>query len=130
MKKILTFLIVGIMACSTAGCSQKNANPILLPEESTIQSIAVTVGDETENFSAHAWISQCISLITNAQATSKKSVHDMPQVDNYVRVDIHTDDTTSTLFVYMEKNSYYIEQPYQGIYKTDSAFYALLTGHN
>ena len=51
MKKILSFLIAGIMACSAAGCSQKNANPISLPEESTIQSIDVTVGEETEKYS-------------------------------------------------------------------------------
>ena len=48
MKKILSFY------CWYYGlfCSRlftKNANPISLLEESTIQSIDVTVGEETEN---------------------------------------------------------------------------------
>ena len=119
MKKILSFLIAGIMACSAAGCSQKNANPISLPEESTIQSIDVTVGEETEKYSDSEWISQCISSMNNAQATAKESVQDIPQ-----------EDAKSTLFVYLEKNDYYIEQPYQGIYKTDSAFYQTITGNH
>lgn len=130
MKKILSFLIAGIMACSSAGCSQKNANPISLPEESTIQSIDVTVGEETEKYSDSEWISQCISSMNNAQATAKESVQDIPQADEYIKIDINTEDAKSTLFVYLEKNDYYIEQPYQGIYKTDSAFYQTITGNH
>ena len=105
MKKILSFLIAGIMACSAAGCSQKNAN-------------------DSE------WISQCISSMNNAQATAKESVQDIPQADEYIKIDINTEDAKSTLFVYLEKNDYYIEQPYQGIYKTDSAFYQTITGNH
>ena len=130
MKKILSFLIAGIMACSAAGCSQKNANPISLPEESTIQSIEVTVGEETEKYSDSEWISQCISSMNNAQATAKESVQDIPQADEYIKIDINTEDAKSTLFVYLEKNDYYIEQPYQGIYKTDSVFYQTITGNH
>lgn len=130
MKKIIRLLIVGIMACSIAGCSQKNANPINLPEESTIQSVDITAGNKTQKFSDIEWISQCISSITNAQATTKESVQDIPQVDEYIKIDINTDDAISTIFVYIEKSDYYIEQPYQGIYKTDSAFYEMLMGNN
>ena len=103
MKKILSFLIAGIMACSAAGCSQKNANPISLPEESTIQSIDVTVGEKTEKYSDSEWISQCISSMNNAQATAKESVQDIPQADEYIKIDINTEDAKSTLFVYLEK---------------------------
>ncbi len=103
MKKILSFLIAGIMACSAAGCSQKNANPISLPEESTIQSIDITVGEETEEYSDSEWISQCISSMNNAQATAKESVQDIPQVDEYIKIDINTEGAKSTLFVYLEK---------------------------
>ena len=97
MKKILSFLIAGIMACSAAGCSQKNANPISLPEESTIQSIDITVGEETEEYSDSEWISQCISSMNNAQATAKESVQDIPQVDEYIKIDINTEGAKSTL---------------------------------
>ena len=98
--------------------------------ESTIQSIDVTVGEETEKYSDSEWISQCISSMNNAQATAKESVQDIPQVDEYIKIDINTEGAKSTLFVYLEKNDYYIEQPYQGIYKTDSVFYQTITGNH
>lgn len=81
----------------------KNANPISLPEESTIQSIDITVGEETEEYSDSEWISQCISSMNNAQATAKESVQDIPQVDEYIKIDINTEGAKSTLFVYLEK---------------------------
>lgn len=130
MKKIASIFIIAIMVCSMVACSQKKADPINLPEESTIQSIDVTIGDEMKNFSDSEWISQCILNITNAQATNKESVQDMPQVDEYIKIDINTENAVSTLLVYIEKDNYYIEQPYQGINKTDSTFYEMLTRKN
>lgn len=128
MKKIVSVFITAIMACSIVGCSQNKAGPIHLPEKSIIQSIDVTIGDETENYSDSEWINQCISSITDAQATAKKSVQDTPQVDEYIKININTDDAVSTIFVYIKNGDYYIEQPYQGIYKTDSTFYEMVTG--
>lgn len=127
MKKIVSLFIISIMICSIVGCSQKKTDSISLPQEKNIQSIGVTVGNETENFSDREWIRQCILDITNAQATTKESVQDVPQVDEYIKIDINADDAVSTLFVYIEKENYYIEQPYQGIYKTDLAFYEKLS---
>lgn len=127
MKKIVSLFIISIMICSIVGCSQKKTDSISLPQEKNIQSIDVTVGNETENFSDREWIRQCILDITNAQATTKESVQDVPQVDEYIKIDINADDAVSTLFVYIEKENYYIEQPYQGIYKTDLAFYEKLS---
>ena len=88
MKKIVSVFITAIMACSIVGCSQNKAGPIHLPEKSIIQSIDVTIGDETENYSDSEWINQCISSITDAQATAKKSVQDTPQVDEYIKINI------------------------------------------
>lgn len=127
MKKIISIFIIYIMLCSIVGCSQKTIVPINLPEKSTIQSIDITIGDEKKNHSDSEWINQCISSIINAQATTKESIQELPQVDEYIQIDINTDNAVSTVYVYMEKGNYYIEQPYQGIYKTDSTFYEMLT---
>lgn len=128
MKKIVNIFIVAIMVCSIVGCSQKTAVPINLPEKSTIQSIDVTIGNKTENHSDSEWINQCISSITDAQVTTKESIQELPQVDEYIEIDINADNAVSTIYVYTEKGNYYIEQPYQGIYKTDSTFYEMLIG--
>ena len=127
MKKIAYIFMIFIMACSIIGCSQKTVVPINLPEKSTIQSIDITIGDEKEKHSDSEWINQCISSITDAQATTKESIQELPQVDEYIQIDIYADNAVSTVYVYMEKGNYYIEQPYQGIYKTDSTFYEMLT---
>ena len=128
MKKIISIFIIFIMLCSIVGCSQKTIVPINLPEKSTIQSIDITIGDEKKNHSDIEWINQCISSIINAQATTKESIQELPQVDEYIQIDKNTDNALRTVYVYMEKGNYYIEQPYQGIYKTDSTFYEMLTG--
>ena len=128
MKKIVSIFIIAIMVCSIAGCSQKTVVPINLPEKSVIQSIDIIIGDETENHSDSEWINQCISSITDAQVTSKESIQELPQVDEFIQININTDNAVSTIYVYMEKGNYYIEQPYQGIYKTDSTFYEMLAG--
>lgn len=128
MKKIVSIFVIAVMLCSIVGCSQKMVVPINLPEESSIQSIVVTIGDEKENHSDSEWIKQCISSITDAQATTKESIQELPQVDEFIQININTDNAVSTIYVYMEKGNYYIEQPYQGIYKTDSTFYEMLIG--
>lgn len=89
--------------------------PINLPEKRVIQSIDIIIGDETENHSDSEWINQCISSITDAQATSKESIQELPQVDEYIQININTDNAGSTIYVYMEKDNYYIKQPYQGM---------------
>ena len=127
MKKIVCIFIIAIMLCSIAGCAQKTAAPINLPEKSVIQSIDIVIGDETVNHSDSEWINQCILSITNAQATSKESIQELPQVDDFIQININTDNAISTIYVYMEKGNYYIEQTYQGIYKTDLTFYEMLT---
>lgn len=119
MKRIVIFWSIIIIACSIAGCSQKKAAPINLPEEKSIQSIEVTIGNETERFSNPEWIRQCLSAMDNAETTSEKSLQDTPMEEDYIKIDINTENAVSTLFVYIEKGNYYIEQPYYGIYKID-----------
>ncbi|MDD3252377.1 MAG: DUF5301 domain-containing protein [Lachnospiraceae bacterium] len=126
MKKIVSILVVVMIIASLAGCSQKAADPIVLPDENSIQSVDITVDDELVNFTDIEWIKQCMSNIANAQATAKESVNDMPQVDDYIKIDINTNNAVSTLFVYEKNDKYYIEQAYQGIYETDSSFYEML----
>lgn len=61
--------------------------------------------------------------IVDAQETARESIHNTPQVDGYIKIDINSDYAVTTLFVYIENESYYIVQPYPGIYKIDSKFY-------
>lgn len=127
MKIIIILFIAAIMACSMVGCTQKKTVPINLPEASAVQSIDVIIEGKKESHSDREWINQCLSSIADAQATTKESIQELPQVDEFIQVNINTDNSVSTVYAYIEKGNYYIEQTYQGIYQTDSAFYEMLT---
>lgn len=102
------------------GCG-KHAAPIVLPSANDIDSICITTFDETEvSFSDKAWIEQFITIVNETKATTKASIQDVPNAETYGKVDISNNNGVITLFYYTEKGKYYIEQPYQGIYKADT----------
>lgn len=57
--------------------------------------------------------------IYRGQPTSQESVLDVLSVNEYIRIDIVSDGEVLSNFVYQKDAHWYMEQPYQGIYKTD-----------
>lgn len=53
------------------------------------------------------------------RVTKNESIQDAPiNIDDEIKVDFHfIEAEVSTIFVYKKNNSYYIEQPYNGIYQ-------------
>lgn len=101
------------------GCG-KQAEPIVLPAVDEIDSINITTFDNSEiSYSDEEWIEQFIDILTNTETTTNESVQDIPNVETYGKVDISYNNKIATIFYYIEKGKYYIEQPYQGIYVTD-----------
>lgn len=123
-KYILLFLYLSCIL-TLAACGKK-ADPITLPEASTVTSIDVTVGEDIINHADKTWISEAISNISEAEPSSKESVQDVPMVENYIKIYFRFETGTSTLFAYEDEGKYYVEQPYQGIYEIDSQLYEML----
>ena len=123
---IIILLIGAAMGILVTACSKK-ADPIVLPDENTINSVDITAGDETVNRSEDDWITRFVSAVSDAEATRKQSVQDIPDADGCIRIDINCGDSITTLFMYEENEKYYIEQPYQGIYQSDADFFETLT---
>ena len=44
-------------------------------------------------------------------------------MESYIKIDFQFETGTSTIFAYEDSGKYYIEQPYQGIYKIDSQLF-------
>ena len=123
-KQIYLFLcLVCILAFTACG---KKTKTITLPQTEDITSIDITVGENTVNQTDKKWISEIISDISNSEPTNKESITDVPQVKNYIKIDFQLETGTSTLFVYEDRGKYYVEQPYQGIYKIDSQLFVQL----
>ena len=67
--------------------------------------------------------------VLGGKTTNMESVQDSPvHADTYKTIEIKTNNGESyTLFLYEYKNKYYIEQPYNGIYKITKEEYELLS---
>ena len=119
MKKLIALVLALVCAFGLIGCG-KQADPIVIPAADEIDSINITTFDNSEiTFSDKEWIEQIVDILTNTETTTKESVQDIPNVENYGKVDISYNNKISTIFYYTEKGKHYIEQPYQGIYVTD-----------
>ena len=125
MKKTLAIILASIMCLTLASCGK--ADPIVLPDRDNIANISVVIDGETICHEDSSWIDSVLSGIAGAEPTSKKSVQDVPQVDDYIKLDIQLYSGVSTVFAYEEDGKYYIEQPYQGIYELGADTYTLIT---
>lgn len=120
--KRYTFSLVGLLFCiMLAACSLKEvADPIVLPEKSSVSSISVVDGDLTVTCIDDEWIGAILSILADMTPTSTASINDTPGVENYTAIHIASNDgTIKTLFFYEKKGREFVEQPYQGIYKPD-----------
>ena len=106
---------------------EKKVVPITLPQTDEITSIDITFGGgNTASHLDKTWISEIIVDIFSSEPTKKESVQDIPQVESYIKIDFQFETGTSTIFAYEDSGKYYIEQPYQGIYKIDSQLFERL----
>ena len=119
MKKLIALVLALVCVFGLIGCG-KQTEPIVLPAVDEIDSINITTFDNSEiTYSDKELIEQFIGILANTETTTKESVQDIPNVENYGKVDISYNNKIATIFYYTEKGKHYIEQPYQGIYVTD-----------
>ncbi len=112
-------LSIGMIMCillSACGTSAK-ADPIVLPTTEDIISISVSDDNATTTCTDGEQIGEIMSILMDMESTSKSSVNDSPNVDEYVKIDLNcSDNTVTTIFFYEDSGTQYVEQPYQGIY--------------
>ena len=125
MKKFLSLFLCLTCVLALVACGKKAA-PITLPQIDEITSIDITVGENTVSHSDKTWISEIIADISSSEPTKKESVQDVPQAESYIKIDFRFEAGTNTIFAYEDRGKYYLEQPYQGIYKTDRKLFERL----
>ena len=127
MKKYVSIFLCLACVLTLVACGKK-ADPITLPQTDEITSIDITVGENTVSHSDKTWISEIIADISSSEPTKKESVQDVPQADSYIKIDFRHETGTITIFAYEDRGKYYLERPYQGIYKTDRKLFERLKG--
>ena len=129
MKKFLSLFLCLTCILTLAACGKKAA-PITLPQADKITSIDITIAENTVSHSDKTWISEIIADISSSEPTKKESVQDVPQAESYIRIDFRhetgTETETITIFAYEDRGKYYLEQPYQGIYKIERRLFERL----
>lgn len=126
MKKFLSLFLCLTCVLTLVACGKKVV-PITLPQTDEITSIDITFGENTVSHSDKTWISEIIADISSSEPTKKESVQDFPQAKNYIKIDfLQLETGTITIFAYEDRGKYYLEQPYQGIYKTDRKLFERL----
>lgn len=130
MKKFLSLFLCLTCILTLAACGKKAA-PITLPQADKITSIDITFEENTVSHSDKTWISEVIADISSSEPTKKESVQDFPQAKSYIKIDFRHETfrhetETITIFAYEDRGKYYLEQPYQGIYKIDRKLFERL----
>lgn len=119
MKKCKIMIAVLLMIAAFTACG-KTENPVWLPEREDIISIGVSDGDNVafspNTEEAAAFIDAFYAILSDMEMSNKESVTDAPVNQDYITISLNCDDKVTTLYYYKDKNTEYVEQPYQGIY--------------
>ena len=125
MKRFFSLFLCLTCILTLAACGKKAA-PITLPQADKITSIDITIAENTVSHSDKTWISEVIADISSSEPTKKESVQDFPQAESYIKIDFQLEKGTITIFAYEDRGKYYLERPYQGIYKIERKLYERL----
>lgn len=130
MKKYALLFVLSLSLIPMLfGCGRKPAEPMALPAVDEIESIDITTFDGSQvSCSDKEWIEHFLSVLIQAKATTKESVQDNPDADIYGEIEISNNGGVTTVFYYEDHGKYCIEQPYQGIYETDTDIDTLAKG--
>ena len=101
-----------------------------LPSSVDIAELVVRQGESEARISGWEEIGAVTGLLlADGRTTTNESIQDMPvNVENCIQIDYHfAGGGASTLFAYEKRHSYWLEQPYNGIYAlSQEEFSALL----
>ena len=122
MKKfVLYVLICGFIVIGTTACDKDKEYTLNIGKLEEISSITIDTlaqKDNIKDFSDKTSINEIYNIFSK-KTTNVESINDNPSnfdVLYFIKFSSSTDESKSA-YVYKKRNKYYIEQPYNGIYK-------------
>ena len=125
-KRKLIFIIVLLVCVSTIlgvlyfNKVYKSSYVLNIPSEGNVYNISLEQNGKRTQVNEQNKINDIINIVGEVKrTTTNESVQDSPiNVENEIKIDFEYDENkTSTVFVYKKKGKYFIEQPYNGIYR-------------
>lgn len=129
-RRIAALGLALLSVCILASCGTVfPGKRIVLPEAGAVSKVTVSrEGTAVENTDP-AYIAALLEKMGGARDTGRASIHDRPLSAEYLRLDFtFRKGGSSTLFLYREGDKTLLEQPYQGIYRTDAALLDFFLG--
>ncbi len=119
---IIIFLILLFFITFISIVSNKKNYELNLPEQGKLKSINIETQTNQKEIADDKEIQDIIYILTNSgkgRNTKQESINDFPvNTENIITIKFNFEEMgTSIIFVYIRNNNYYIEQPYNGIYK-------------
>ncbi len=120
-KFILYILICGFIVIGTTACSKDKEYTLNIGKLEEISNITIDTlakEDNIKEFSYKNSINEIYNIFSE-KTTNVESVNDNPSNPDilyFIKFNNSKDESNSA-YVYKKRNKYYIEQPYNGIYK-------------
>lgn len=95
---------------------------------SNITNITIKDNEKTFAMNNNEDIKKLLNVIKGSnRITRKQSVSDAPSGEKIIRVDInYIDNNYKRIYAYNYENNYYLESPYEGVYKLSEKDYNLI----
>lgn len=131
MKKRTGWLLTVFCAfavCALGGavlCAPRAVFTLHLPEPASLTQITLTHGAQKTALTQGSDIEALLALVNGpGRTTREESIQDAPvNTGGVIQVDCRFAEGASTLFLYERRGRFYIEQPYNGVYRIEESEY-------
>lgn len=117
---ILLVCVGGVLGILYFSKINKSSYTLNIPSDDSVYSINLEQNGKRIDVSEQDKIKDIIYIISEVKrTTTNESIQDSPiNVENEIKIDFeYEENKTSTVFVYKKNGKYFIEQPYNGIYR-------------
>lgn len=117
---ILLVCVGGVLGILYFNKINKPSYSLNIPSDDSVYSINLEQNGKRIEVSEQDKIKDIIYIISEVKrTTTNESIQDSPiNVENEIKIDFeYEENKTSTVFVYKKNGKYFIEQPYNGIYR-------------
>lgn len=117
---ILLVCVGGVLGILYFNKINKSSYTLNIPSYDSVYSINLEQNGKRIEVSEQDKIKDIIYIISEVKrTTTNESIQDSPiNVENEIKIDFeYEENKTSTVFVYKKNGKYFIEQPYNGIYR-------------
>lgn len=117
---ILLVCVGGVLGILYFNKINKSYYTLNIPSDDSVYSINLEQNGKRIEVSEQDKIKDIIYIISEVKrTTTNESIQDSPiNVENEIKIDFeYEENKTSTVFVYKKNGKYFIEQPYNGIYR-------------